>query len=480
MIGLALERVKPGDTKRRLELETLRSDIESLQASHAEKQRLRASETFNHFGRLPVEIASMIFCNVVEFDHTQVISLSHVCRDWRRVVVEMPALWSHLFLSHRKPVAKAKLWRERSKGKIKVLTVGGTHTETVWALEALADISFDHLLSLRLIEVDWRNFRGRLPAITNDVIRGLESFHIEHAVWLTGSEWYYELSDLQLRNLAVINSDLNWRSLSDHCTGLTTFCYQGWFNRNYRADLLALLHRNSKLEKLHLNMSIRSTMTFSLDQERRIPLPDSFSILPNLRELSLEGSELTLEALTSVMVPSKLQVLKIAKCRSPLDHALESLITLGIPQHLQELVIDRCTIEDPQNLVQLLHDARHLEVLRLTGLNNIRSVIDALSEPKSTSAARIPLPKLIRLDLSHCPEVRDGALIRIVKLRMPSQQDTADVSVPGITSSQQPLQLVSLVVHACDISPDVIQWLRKQVQHVSFVYATKKQARWKR
>lgn len=479
MINLALERVKIEDHKRRSEFETLRSEIESLQTAYAAKQRQLASRTFYHFGRLPIEIASAIFCDVVEVDYTQVVGLSHVCRDWRRVVIEMPALWSHLSLSSRNPGAKAKLWKQRSRGKISSFTLHGGRAEPIWALDLLNDVPFDHLRSLCLTDVDWFQFRKRLPLLTNDAISSLESFHIDGVSWVPSIDWLFELPSLQLRSLTILNTDIDCRGISNTCTDLTTLCYQGRFNQAYRTDLLALLHRNPKLEKLHLNMAIKSTTIIQPERERRIPLPESFCILPNLLELSLEGSELMPETLTSVMMPSKLQVVRFTKCTGALDDALRHILALRISPHLQELVIDRCIINDPSNLIKLLHGATSLRVLRLTSLYNIKGVLDALSEatPDSTGAPHILLPSLLQLDLSHCPEVRDGPLIRVVKFRIPPQQDLAEEAP---SSYRQPPQLTSLALHTCDISPDVIQWLRKQVPHVDYMYATKKQASWKR
>ena len=490
MINLALERVAGGEQKRRVELETLRSEIESDQAIYLERQRRQASKTFYHFGRLPIELASVIFSDVVDSNPAQVVGLSHVCRDWRRVVLEMPSLWSYLALSGRNPVAKAKTWKGRSCGRLKSLSISGENPRAMYALETLADTPFHRLHSLSLTSVDWGKFRQTLPLLSNDIIRQLETIKVDQATWTPDVDWFFELPDLQVRNLSLVTTDLNWRSLSDNCEHLVTFSYRGWFHQEYLPDLFALLHHNAKLEKLHLNMAIKGPTMFSPEQERRKPLPETFSVLPNLVELSLEGPELVPESLIAVMVPSRLQVLHLTKCPGPLDEALIHLLTREQPPHLQELVIDRCVIRDAHILAQILSDAPSLKVLRLMHLYNIKPVLDALSEPAkdSTGLPQVSLPQLERLDLSYCPEIRDGPIMRIVKLRIPpspqlqeGQQPVTEAQVDGAASpSVQPCQLASLTLHGCDISGDVLPWLRKHVSRVDYKYATKKQANWKR
>lgn len=490
MIALALERVASREKNRRVELETLRSEIEADQAIYLERQRRHASKTFYHFGRLPIELASVIFFDVVNSTPAQVIGLSHVCRDWRRVVLEMPSLWFHLTLSSRNPGAKARAWKERSGGRLKSLSLHGENPRAMYALEVLNDIAFHHLRSLSLTSVNWRTFRKTLPLLSNDIIRQLETIQVNQTTWMPGVERFFELPDLQIRNLSLVTTDLNWRSLSDNCEHLSTFSYHGWFHQEYLLDLFALLHHNAQLERLHLNMTMNGlTTVFSPGQERRKPLPEIFSILPNLVELSLEGPGLIPESLIAIMVPSQLQVLHLTKCLGPLDEALIHLLTCEQPPHLRELVIDRCVIRDAQILVQVLNDAPSLKVLRLMRLYNIKPVLDALGEPvkdSSTAIPRVLLPHLEKLDLSYCPEVRDGPVMRVVKLRIPPQTQEWDQSIVEtqndntVPPSVQPSQLASLALHGCEISGEVLPWLRKHVPKVEYKYATKKQANWKR
>ena len=92
--------------------------------------------------------------------------------------------------------------------------------------------------------------------------------------------------------------------------------------------------------------------------------------------------------------------------------------------HLRELLIDRCVPGDMAILLRTLRDALCLEMLDLAHLNSIQHVVlNTLGEPvkDSTSAQRILLPKLTRLDISHSSDVHDGPLICIVVIAHTTQ-----------------------------------------------------------
>lgn len=146
MFDLALEPVRPespDDTKRRLELAALKAEAHEARRE-ADWQRRRAA---THIGKLPVEIFLEIFPEVISADCASILHISHVCRHWRDVLGNTPQLWTTLVLTGKKPARKAKLWMNRSHGKIRELCIRATAADnTDW-------IHLVHWNRLRIVRV---------------------------------------------------------------------------------------------------------------------------------------------------------------------------------------------------------------------------------------------------------------------------------------------------------------------------------------
>ncbi|GJE85796.1 tetratricopeptide repeat protein [Phanerochaete sordida] len=480
MLDLALERVKPEDNKRRTELTTLRSDVEIAQAAHAKLQRQRASKTFYHFGRLPVEIAHTIFSIVVEEDHSQVVILGQVCQDWRRVVVNTPNLWTFLTLSAVNPTVKAALWKTRSKGKLKALCIRSGDAKTVWALHMLESVPLDLIRTLSLNEMDFAVFRRQLPLLSLEVVSKLEKLELHHCPSTMDVDWLHDPPILQLRTLSVKGLTLRWGELAARCTQLTTLHYQGCYHGVYLHDLATFLERNSNLETIEF---------FASD----IPLRPEHSATSMVHKTS--SAEICLHALAKLtlsgpfmnsllykLVCPSLQSLRISRLVGAVDAALDRVLQISPPAALEELIIDRISLLDPATLVRFLRSATSLRVLHLLGMANVDVILEALAGSRGDG---ILCPRLVDLNVSHCPDVRDGPLIRLVKARLPRESSP---STPEAAQAEgqprpaaQPAQLTSLVLDGClQVTGDILPWLRQNVAHVSCQFATKKQASWKR
>lgn len=57
------------------------------------------------------------------------VLVSHVCRHWRQVATQTPALWTHLTFEEPPPFEKSQVWIERSKGCPLVIEVDATKPE---------------------------------------------------------------------------------------------------------------------------------------------------------------------------------------------------------------------------------------------------------------------------------------------------------------------------------------------------------------
>ena len=473
MVKLAIERVKPTDTKRRVDLEQLRDEIQAADAAFAEKQRQRASRSFYHFGKLPVEIAATIFTYVVEADHTKVITLSHVCREWRYVVTGTPSLWGHLVLcSSKRAEHKARLWVSRSKGKLKALTI--RRGVQLLLPDPLRSTSWNDLRSLCV-----EGFLSPSPSsqFLNQLL--VSTIHQLHTLELDTSplpltKILRETRSLQLRTLACRRMPIPLHVFGDKCESLVSLLIH-----DASPDSNAVLwtcHRNPGLESLDLWHSDHLATSIRTGRE----LPEKIE-LGKLTRLSL-GGRYPLSPFRS-LVCSELRELHFHKTPEALDSLLRHFLDTSALSHLEDLSLERSVLSDPAILVTVLQAVPHLRRLSLTHLADIKPVLDALSATQPDKS--VLCSSLSEIDFSHCPSIRDGPLIRMVKLHIPeatpSLVNKHSPSHEKATSLPSISKITSLTIDGCsEISAEILPWLRQHVQIVRCQYATKKQAGWKR
>ncbi|KAL0945447.1 hypothetical protein HGRIS_000939 [Hohenbuehelia grisea] len=102
----------------------------------------------------------------VPMSRTNPLTLSHVCRKWRKIAEAQPSLWRCLVLGFHKPAQKLSLWLERSGGTLYelALRLGSQVTKTTESelVRALKRLSWK---SLRFIIVEGVDVRTNLPRI---------------------------------------------------------------------------------------------------------------------------------------------------------------------------------------------------------------------------------------------------------------------------------------------------------------------------
>ncbi|KAJ6559105.1 hypothetical protein DFH09DRAFT_1316868 [Mycena vulgaris] len=136
MADMALSRLDPSDSKRRQKLNELKQEI----LEHRRRQ-------VYHFGKLPVEIITVIFEMVVDLDWSQVLTIWSVSKHWHIIALNTPNLWSTLVLTHRHPVRHAQRWVKRSKGRVRELSLRSTLPRFTVNLDGL---HWDHLRLCKL------------------------------------------------------------------------------------------------------------------------------------------------------------------------------------------------------------------------------------------------------------------------------------------------------------------------------------------
>jgi hypothetical protein len=147
-------------------------------------------------------------------------------------------------------------------------------------------------------------------------------------------------------------------------------------------------------------------------------------------------------------------------------------------------------------LIQFLRLTPRLESLELLRLSGANAVLEALATPPSPPLMQNSLadgsdasnpqatqicPSLVHVNLSDCPDVRTGPLVRLVKSRL--HIATAEACLGEGSGAEAPLsqpvaEIASLKVDGCQhIEADVLPWLRGKVKVFSCVYMTKMEAK---
>ncbi|KDQ62446.1 hypothetical protein JAAARDRAFT_149341 [Jaapia argillacea MUCL 33604] len=492
MADMALDRLKPDDTKRRAEMNALKRQAFDAKMTAAVALRREHSKTFYHFGKLPVEVVATIFGMHVAEDAVQVLTLSQVSRRWRDIAVSTPALWDALVLSQRNPVRKAKVWKERSKGRIRVLSLrSGLESKVDQTMEQLADLSWECLRTLHIHCTAIHPSRFLQYFVTfnrEDALHHLHRLSIDGHEDNTGTPldstlptWFRKVPLPSLQVLELRRVSVDWQAISHHVTSLVSLSAHDMILPSY--PIFAMLQANPLLESLSLSPCLVNQTIF--------PSRDDFSLsLLNLKHLDLASFDVWANFFFKVSTTPNLQTLKLCNLRLPLDDSFDRLLNgEGGLKSLTHLRIERCGFS-PNVLMRVLQAASALETLELVQIGcDLNDVVEALVDPNSTPLSRLAwgeasspyprlCPQLTYLHLPHCPSIKTGPIIRLVKSRLVDWPSTPGADGNG-DSRVTPMK--SLVLDGCSrIEADSLPWLRSKVPVVSCVYLTKKAAKYKR
>jgi hypothetical protein len=469
MAELALARVKVDDTKRRVELETLKRLAVDL-ASAVEKEKCRqTSRGAYHGGKLPVEIFGEIFDLVVTRNVTEVITISHVCKHWRTVALGMPSLWRTLILVKKDPVNKMKEWIKRSEGRIRELCIrsvsDGVHMIGLWNVIFL-EFPWNRLQVFRLDSVTSQGMRKGFESATRILSNLVE---VEYTGWV-GNEsraaFPHMIANSNLQSLTLSNLHFDWKDLSGF-TKLVSLVIQNAIIYSNGSHLIDVLEANPMLEVIVVQIQ---------DHAPPRSLPQTLYRLNHLEIVCLSGHNFR-----NIIMPS-LRILRVYRVTTGMPTLLQSVLDSGSAL-LTELSL-RSTAVRASELIPVLRAAFFLSTLVFSYIDGeVNPIAEALANQPSSMPGFIssPLmcPRLTHIDLSGCSDLKTGVVMRLVKFRLPamgleSTHNAAD-------AKQGILQINTLIIDKCPlIEPEVLPWLRSNVQTVSCVYASGKDARWKR
>jgi F-box/TPR repeat protein Pof3 len=442
MAEFAAERVKEDDTKRRAEIDVLKNQVlEVLEMIQKHKSRHAY-----HFGNLPLEIAHEIFSLVLEGNPLRVLTLSMVCRQWREVINNTPVFWSTLVLNIRRPAKLAKLWKDRSGGKITSLTMRHPLARGDLDLpQILTGFSWHHLRTLRFSS----HLATTIP-LTGQLLVNLDELVVFHDMFDLPPILY---PNMQARVLDLSNVGVRLADITEHCSQLQSLTITlPSTHLDPATGLLALLSKNPGIHTLYMKLPKAQHLNLH-------DLPTTELIeMDHLRHVEIESLSHFLTALCSNVSMPALEILRVSTIQSDLFDKFNLLLARNPTLALTELAIKNCSISDGA-LHALLRASPSLQVLSLTGLSSVTETVEFIAQPEHC-------PNLKDVDLSGSPNLRSGPVMRLVKGRL---------------GDGDSVQLESLKLNECPlIGSEVLPWLRSKVPLFSCVYMWGKHKPWKR
>lgn len=469
MVTMALERLKETEVERRASLLALEADIQRVREV-LEKHRKRFT---NHLGKLPVEVFAEIARSLVDEDHSILISLLHVCKYWRKIIEDSSYLWRKLVLTKRRPKLKAKIWIERSEGKLTELVVKESAVSSKsWPGDSLQGLQWDQLVFCRVEQWDLVPYLYsicRSEAISS--WKGLEMNFSYGTIPVLLATLSTNSRSFALQHLSIDSALVDIKKIAVQITGLKNCTLRRC--GSITAAWLDLFRANPLLESLELQ-ALNEPLTAEIQTET----------LELVHLNSLEITTIVPTRIYSIKMP-KLRVLKLYHPYHDGNRFIQHLISCGVV-HLTDLKLHSCTLHDMTTLLSLLRMSSQLQVLEVTNLTaGIASLIEALAAHNSPSSSghqygesssitnSVLCPNLTHVNFSGCPEVQTGPLIRLVKSRM-----TFEDPSPGPSDEVQAVKIAkiqSLTINSCpNVDGEWLPRLRAMVPRVHCVYMTRK------
>ena len=446
MADYALERVKAGDTARMETLLALKQEVIDFAA--AIKRHI--SRTSYHFGNLPVEISHEIFSLLVYSDHAFVLTVASVCNAWRSVALATPSFWSTLVLTKKRPAQKAKLWIQRSGGRILDLRFAEGCPSDHKLHQSLQGLQWETLRTLDT-EVDIEGIAALVNTKTSQLDR-LRTTDPSSAGTLLGL-----LDGVKTRNLEIRGTNLSSREIRRILADCCTLSLHG-SGQFLISDIIRTTLENQNLTTLSMSPTTPLLIDAALSE-----FGDTTLELPNLRQLDLRSDTMLLKMFCNAPMPS-LASLSLSEFTT-IDTQLANLLAQYPTTSLTQLTISRCHTTHVQ-VTSLLRASPHLRTITFENIFDINEVVEFLATTQPDVARGPPCPSLEKLDLTSCSLLRSGPIVRLVKERATN----GDMTTIG-----------TLLIDYCPlIELEVRDWLIRNVPSFSCVYSRKNDARWKR
>ena len=446
MVDYALERVKAGDTARRETLFALKQEVIDFTAAIER----HISRTSYHFGNLPIEISFEIFSLLVNSDHTFVLTVASVCNAWRSVTLASPSLWSTLVLTKKSPAKKAKLWIQRTGGRILDLRFGEGCRSDPKLPQSLQNLQWKILRTL-----DTQVPIADIMASVGAKISRLNQLRITDTD--SAGALLSLLPRVQARNLEIRETNLPFQEVRRILTDCHTLSFHGT-GQSRISDIIQTISENRNLTALSMSLIGGSIVDLTPSQ-----LAETILELPKLQQLDLKSNLSLLTMLCHATMPS-LASLSLSEFATIGDQ-LAGFLTKHPITSLTDLTISRCPAPHPQ-LISLLQASPHLRAVTFAGFLDINEVVEFLAATHPDAAQGLPCPLLEKLNLTSCSTLRSGPIVRLVKAR---------------ATNGDAVTIGTLLIDYCPlIEPEVRDWLGRNVPSFSCIYTRRKDNRWKR
>ncbi len=430
MANAALQRVKPTDIRRKEEIQGLQEAAMIAKLRHEENVRAQIC----HIAKLPFELLALVFQEAVRVMGTHPFHLAHVCGHWRRVAMDMPALWSTLTIRNVPKLQKTLRWLQLAQHKLSSL-----HLNQVRDLQKLGPALTDSTKELNYLECDIGSF--------GDVSQLLQIHPAARRIILRGPIPLGPFLDIRpfvserVEELRVEALCVQWEILATNLPHLTHLTIAKGFLPSFRV-LLELLSTTPYLQSLILQ-------GFPFGELHEGDL-DTAPDLSHLVELDIDVENAPSYNLAQYASFPNLRKLRLANTYA--RDFLETLATRHAVALTELRIRNPITMQQCNSIRPFLSESLETLELSKTAIPTAEIVEDL---------AKGLCPRLTSLTLSNS-FINEDPLIRLVKARNGGDEQS----------------LKMLIVDSCDnVNPDALPWLRSKVPVVSCVYMTKKQAK---
>lgn len=443
MADLALERLKVDDKMRQWEIGAIR------------KQALEALEPpACHFSKLPTEICSTIFTMIAERSEARTLALTLVCRSWRAIILDTPALWRRFILSRKTPSKKIEAWLERSKGRI-------THLDMFEAFksrqEAFKKFRWKEVKALTIgPDVMDLKLKTTLPSGILEQLR-LEELNLQwDSLGVSPLGRIIEGLEISMLNALTVRGAGISKTMETLAplTSLTKLRLE--LPEIPSAQMLAYLEQSTILEELALTTTVA-------------PFKSTFQseslLLDKLRRLDLKGRG-THTFLEAINCPN------LERISMDSSGGVDWIPQQSFPK-LKQLTLVKCRISY-QELHTFLEKADSLDMLEICACypkESTQRVVEELGRILWTTYApqgHYLCPRLQHLNFKGSSELRSMYITQVVKTRLEGHAAAKENSLESPTAPSC-LLIQSLNIEDCLlVSPDALPWLRKNVSQLYY------------
>ena len=456
-----------------------------------------------------------VLINIAE--HGLAVKMATVCRDWRASVTSQAGLWERLTVGGKRPVAKAKLWMERSRGRIIELKVESSFDASRFGKE-LTDMLEKSVGGMRRFIVDTERLT---PLMLHLKERFLELERLELRQLDSREFWPAEIRadrpDLGLlhpnaRNLKHLRlKDICFVKTDDKSPRLSAPEFGDQFTRVESAHFTGCRISNRTPKHVELLASFPAIRKFSLSQMdppwgEQYPTEDEPTVTVDSLVSYAEDEYIDVGIrFAHVNAPSLLSLdFWGSRYRHPGTGILDQILAPGLAAarpNLISLDIGKCPF-DQNRLLGVLADLPKLKFLNVSCCGIDNAFLAGL-ERKNDGR----LPELQALSIAGNDQITAGAVRDLVYSRLPPdarpttrpvvpmkrtssflptaprtktvKQPPASLTPVSQSSSQPSLPSIQwLVLDSCErIDPDAAPLLRKKVRFVSHWLGTPVEAR---